>query len=132
MKYLLFSSFLFIFACVDGTKEYKLPELENDSLELGVNIVPQKARTFSITPAEISGADCSQSTMTIVLTIVNDSITNYTISAKCGKTHSARPVYLVKPNDTKIKIAARLNVPVSKILNNEPLQIGEKIIVDGN
>jgi LysM repeat protein len=129
MKYLLLSSFLLIFACVDGTKEYKLPvESFSDSLELGVDVLPQKVRTFSITPAEISGTACSSSTMTIVLTIENDTITDYTISSKCGHMNvGISPVHFVKAGDTKTKIAARLKVPVSKILNNEPLQIGEKI-----
>lgn len=142
MKSLIFLLLISIFACgKPGEQSYVIPEeykIPADTVP--ILSAPLKLQPFTVTPPEVGNVSCPRYTMNIKLTVVGDSIVAFNVSTNCAENIQAQKAVSnvcqdcnqIQKGDTKISIARRLGVPVRKVLNREPLQIGDKIIVDAN
>lgn len=134
MRFLvLILAFLSIFACSDDSarqeyQEFTYPEVIRDSIP---TLEGNEKLTLSVSYElpQMPEANCDQFTVTMKFHIHGDSIESYDIHTSC---YQLKPEELVEENvirkgDTKIKIARRLGVSPDRILNKDPLRVGEKI-----
>lgn len=148
MKKLLFLLlFLPLFLCGDcsGDQQTFPEDLEfpvNDSQLPSDTVDTQKEQSVELQntssggqriilylPAIENGPHIGKLTLTVLLAA--DTVQSYTINASSAREQPKAPSKssddVIKPGDTRFKIAERKGVPIREVLNREPLKVGEKI-----
>lgn len=124
---------------ISPTTTIDMDGIEDDpTTTVKIETVNNRQRVVLYLPEIENGPHIGKLNLSLVLAA--DTVQSFTLSATSAKAITPRLVDApaktlttdygkIKPNDSRYGIAKRLKVPISSILNTEPLKVGEAIRV---
>ena len=133
MRYLILITVVSIFvcACSDDSARQEYQEFVDPGV---VDSIPTLEKSGPLTLSvsyelpQMPKVSCDQLTVIMKFHIHGDSIESYDIHTSCYEAKSEKEdEKIIQKGDSKTKIAKRLGISPDRILNKEPLRVGEKI-----
>jgi hypothetical protein len=133
MRYLILITVVSIFvcACSDDSARQEYQEFVDPGV---VDSIPTLEKSGPLTLSvsyelpQMPKVSCDQLTVIMKFHIHGDSIKSYDIHTSCYEAKSEKEdEKIIQKGDSKTKIAKRLGISPDRILNKEPLRVGEKI-----